>query len=156
VKVTRDGNVASERVGYLRLVVAGTRAIGDETWREHLGHSAADTTSHQPAHGVLFWSPTQGPSARQRKMLTEEFADGIRLDAQRRVAVLTDSAIVRGTVTAIHWFMRQKFIAFTPREVERALDWLAEEVVFDRAEARRALAQIIEAVRDPALRNGTS
>jgi hypothetical protein len=148
--------VATERIGYLRLVVAGKRAIADETWREHLGHSAADATRYQPAHGVLFWSPTQGPSARQRKMLTYEFADAIGLAAQRRVAVLTDSAMVRGTVTAINWFARQKLIALSPEEVERALDWLAEDVAFDRAEARRALDQTIEAVRDPALRNGTS
>jgi hypothetical protein len=156
MKVTRDGNVASERVGYLRLVVAGTRAITDETWREHLGHSAADAVSHQPAHGVLFWSPTQGPSARQRKMLTEEFANAIGTSAERRVAVLTDSAMVRGTVTAIHWFTRKKFIAFSPKEVDRALDWLAEDVAFDRAKARRALEQAIDVVRKPALKNGTS
>jgi hypothetical protein len=89
-------------------------------------------------------------------MLTHEFADAIGLAAQRRVAVLTDSAMVRGTVTAINWFARQKLVALSPKEVERALDWLAEDVAFDPAEARRALDQAIEAVRDPALRTGTS
>jgi len=113
-------------------------------------------TSSGPFHGILFWSLRQGPSTRQRKMLTDEFAQAVRLDEQRRVALISDSALVRGTITAINWLARKKMAAFAPRELALALDWLAEDVDFDRAQAESALDQTIGAVQGFARKNGTS
>jgi hypothetical protein len=156
MELTSDGNMACARVGNLWLVAVGSRPIGDDTWRQYLGYSAGTVTNRGPFHGVFFWSLKQGPSARQRTMLTNEFAQAVRLDAQRRVALISDSALVRGTITAINWLARKKVVAFAPREVARALDWLAEEVAFDRAEAQSALDQTIGAVEDLVRRSGTS
>lgn len=145
--ITRDGGLASVRIGRLWLAASGARAIADDAWREYLECSAASVKIDGPFHGVLFWAPTHGPSAAQRKMLTHEFAESIRLDEQRRVALISDSALVRGTLTAINWFARKNTVAFAPGEVRRAFDWLAEEIAFDRALAQRALDGIILAVQ---------
>jgi hypothetical protein len=155
MEVTLDRNMACARVGNLWLVAAGSHPIGDDTWRQYLEYGAATVTSRGPFHGILFWSLKQGPSTRQRRMLTDEFAQAVRLDLQRRVALISDSGLVRGTITAINWLARKKVTAFAPREVARALDWLAEDIAFDRAEAQNALDQTIDAVEDVERRTGT-
>jgi hypothetical protein len=156
MEVTDDRNMACSRVGNLWVVAAGSRRIEDATWRQYLGYSAATVTSSGPFHGILFWSLKQGPSTRQRKMLTAEFAQAVRLDDQRRVALISESALVRGTITAINWLARKKMAAFAEREIARALDWLAEDVAFDRAQAQSALDQAIGAVQGLLRKNGTS
>ena len=145
--ITRDGNVASVRVGNLWLAASGWRPIADGAWREYLEASAASVRTDGPFYGVLFWAPAHGPSARQRKMLTHEFAEAIRLDAQKRVALISESALVRGTITAINWFARKNDVAFSPKDVRRALEWLAADIAFDETLAQRALDEIIVAVR---------
>ena len=149
VQITRDGNIASARTGKLWLAATGLHAIDDDPWREYLGQAAASVKSEGPFHGVLFWTPKHGPSTSQRRMLTHEFAKAIALDAQRRVALISDSALVRGTITAIAWFTRSDVATFAPNEAKRALDWLAEDVAFDRTQAQHALDEIIGAVQVP-------
>jgi hypothetical protein len=149
VQITRDGNMASVRTGKLWLAATGRRPIDDDTWRQYLGQAAASVKSEGPFYGVLFWTPKHGPSASQRRMLTHEFAEAIALDAQRRVALISNSALVRGTITAIAWFTRDDVVTFSPNEAKRALDWLAEDITFDRAQAQHALAEIIGAVQGP-------
>jgi hypothetical protein len=154
--VTRDGNMASARVGELWLVATGTAAIADDTWREYLEYSAASVTRDGPFYGILFWSPNHGPSTRQRKMLTEEFAHAVRLDDQRSAAVISASGFVRGTITAINWFTRKKMAAFGPENLGRALDWLADDVAFDRVHAERALGELADRVHGRVPRSGAS
>src|SRR5258708_3520252 len=148
--VTSDGNMASARVGKLWLASSGRRPITDATWREYLGHAADSVTRLGPYHGVLFWAPKSGPSASQRRMLTDDYAQAVRLDAQRRIVLISDSAIVRGTITAIDWFTRKNFLAFAPKNVQQAIGWLAEDIEFDRKEAELALGKILEAVNGQA------
>jgi len=155
VEVTHDGNMASGRVGKLWLVAAGRRPIEDDTWRQCVGHGAASMKSG-PFHGVLFWTPTHGPSAPQRKMLTDELARSGHLDVRRRVALISGSAFVRGTITAIRWFTRSNVAVFAPKEAHRALDWLAEAIAFDRTQAQRALDEIIDAVQGKVPKSGIS
>jgi hypothetical protein len=156
MEVTDDRNMACARVGNLWVVAAGSLPIEDDAWRQHLRYSAGTVAARGPFHGILFWSLKKGPSTRQRKMLTDEFAQAVRLDLQRRLALISDSALVRGTITAINWLARKKTAAFAPGEVARALDWLAEDVAFDRARAESALEQTIGAVQGLARKNGTS
>jgi hypothetical protein len=154
--LTRDGNVASTRVGNLWLMATGSRPIQDETWRQYLEHSAASVVARGPFHGVLTWAPKHGPSTSQRRMLTGEFAEAIRLDAQRRVAVVSESAFARGTMTAINWLAKKNLAAFAPREIDLAFDWLEEDIEFDRVEAQDGLQQIIRAVDVPERKSGSS
>jgi hypothetical protein len=62
----------------------------------------------------------------------------------KRIALLTDSALARGSLTAYGWLVgaKLKYRAFRPSEGEAALAWLAEHVRFDRARARAALADV--------------
>jgi len=156
MEITRDGNLASERIGKLWLAASGRRAIADETWREYLDHAANSVTRDGPYHGVLFYAPKHGPSASHRKMLTHEYARAVRLDLQRRVALISDSAIVRGAITAINWFTRTNLVAFPPREARHALDWLAEDIAFDRSQAEHALDHIISVVQGETRKSGTA
>ncbi len=154
--ITRDGNMASVRVGSLWLAAAGERPIDDRTWREYLDHAAASVQSLGPFTGVLLWAPSYGPSTYQRRMLTDEYGKAVRLDAQRRVALISDSAFVRGTMVAINWFTRQNVLAFAPARVEVAFEWLAEEVVFDVVQSRAALRDIVGAVRSEVRKSASS
>ena len=155
MEITRDGNMACTRVGTLWLAAVGERPISDDTWHEYLEQSASSVRLAGPFHGILLWAPKHGPSAAQRKMLTGEFADAVRIDTQRRVALISESALVRGTITAINWFTRVNTAAFAPRHAQRALDWLAQDIAFDRLHARRVLDEIVGAVEVRVLRSGS-
>src|SRR5690349_7764752 len=122
MEVTSDGNMVSERAGSLWLAGAGGRPITDATWREYLDHAARSVARDGPFHGILLWTPTRGPSASQRRMLTEEYAQAVRLDAQGRVALVSSSSLVRGTITAINWFTRKSLVAFAPKDSRHAFD----------------------------------
>src|SRR5882762_647183 len=131
MNIVSDGNIASARVGSLWIAGTGDRPIEDAIWREYLEHAAASVRDVGPFTGVLLWAPTFGPSTHQRRMLTDEYGKAVRVDAQRRVALISESAFVRGTITAINWLLRKNVLAFAPPNVGKALQWLAEEVAFD-------------------------
>jgi hypothetical protein len=80
-------------------------------------------------------------------MLTDDFAEAVRLDLQRCVVIISASALARGTMTAINWFTRSRLAAFAPAEASRGLDWLAKDIEFDRTEGQRALDEIVQAVQ---------
>lgn len=69
---------------------------------------------------VLVYERTSGPNAAQRKQLND-LVSALPL----RVAVVTNSAIARGVLTAMSWFAKGKgYHPFTPDEVEQALEFL--------------------------------
>ena len=156
MNITLDGNMASARVGSLWLAATGNRPIEDATWREYLEQAAASVRQVGPFTGILLWAPTFGPSTHQRRMLTDEFGEAVRVDAQRRVALISESAFVRGTMTAINWLLQKNILAFAPPNIERALEWLAEEIAFDPVEARATLDGIVAAVRTVLRKQATS
>jgi hypothetical protein len=147
--VLGDRNVACVRVGSLWIIATGSDPIADEAWRSYLQHMAASVAKHGPLHGILTWAPKHGPSTTQRKMLTGEFADAVQLSARRRMAVVSDSTVVRGTLIAINWVAGKKLLSFALQEVDLAFDWLAEDAEFDRAVAERALPQAAAALEPP-------
>jgi hypothetical protein len=63
----------------------------------------------------------------------------------KRIALLTDSALARGSLTAFGWLVGAKlrYKAYRPSEGEAALTWLGEQVRFDLARARAALTDVI-------------
>jgi hypothetical protein len=154
--VMGDRNVVCARAGSLWIIATGSDPIADEAWRQYLEHMAASVAKHGPLHGILTWAPKHGPSTKQRKMLTGEFADAVQLSARRRMAVVSDSTVVRGTLIAINWVAGKKLLAFGLQEVDLAFDWLAEDAEFDRAEAEQALRQAAAALEPPARKSGAS
>jgi hypothetical protein len=156
VAVLGDRNVACARVGSLWIIATGSDPIADEAWRQYLEHMAASVAKYGPLHGILTWAPKHGPSTKQRKMLTGEYADAVQLSARRRTAVISDSTVVRGTLTAINWVARKKLLAFGLQEVDLAFDWLAEDAEFERAAAEQAFAQAAAALEPRSRKSGAS
>jgi len=78
--------------------------------------------------GVLLFSAGGGMNAKQREQMAELVKRG-----RLRVAVLTNSKIVRGAVTAMSWF-EISIEAFDCNDESRALDYLLVE-----AEARTSV-----------------
>src|SRR5690606_20930844 len=99
VEHTSDGNVAVARVGELWLAASGDERITDATWREYLELAAASVANHGPFTGLYLLFAKSAPSTAQRNMLTTEYGQRVRIDLQRRVALISDSAIARGAMT---------------------------------------------------------
>lgn len=147
--------MVSAWVGELWIFVMPDTPITDAMWREHLEMCADEVKRNGPYPGVLGWAPKSGPSAGQRRIMTVEYADRIRIDKQRRFALVTESALVRGIMTALSWVAAgTKMNAFAPDDVGRAFDWLAEEVAFDRRQAVDALHALRLQVAKPRVATG--
>jgi hypothetical protein len=155
VLVTADGNLATARVGDLAMVSTGDRPISDEAWREHLEQLGSWVKRHGPAVAILCYVPKHGPSVEQRRVLAEDYGQHIRIDCYRRNALLSESVIVRGILTAIGWLTsgNMKVKTWPPKQVENALTWLAEEARFDRQEVLDALGMMIQAMSGEAKRS---
>jgi hypothetical protein len=69
--------------------------------------------------GILVVAGQMAPNATQRQKLTDD-----ALMLSERVAVLTDSAAARGSITAMHWLGKAAIRGFAPADVRAALDYL--------------------------------
>ncbi len=145
--VIRDGSLACARVGELWILASGSRPIRDEGWTEYLEAAAQSVESDGPFTGLLIWTPIYGPSAPQRRQLTDDYGKRVRLDLQRRIVVISESTIARGAMTAISWFTSgAKFECYAAKDRDRAITWLALDIPFDRKEAESRLNGMISAV----------
>src|SRR5262245_61639906 len=92
-----------------------TENPSDSEWQDQLEFCAG---KYKGLKGVLVWSDGGGPSSLQRSQLAESFRD-----APPAVAMITESAIVRGMLTALSWFgLKQR--AFRPSDMDKALAFL--------------------------------
>jgi len=111
--------------GRIFIVAQGEQAPSLDDWEECLRSLEAQL---QEIQGLLLFSAGGSLNAKQREQMAELVKRG-----SVRVAVLTDSRIVRGAVTAMSWF-DIPIEAFDCNEEGRALDYLLVE-----ADARAAL-----------------
>jgi hypothetical protein len=118
----------------LNLCVAAK--IANEGWLEYLGVilSIAREFGHSPIVSIVEFRDAY-PDAVQRR-LSAEFLERENVPSMKRIAMLTDSAALRGAMTAFTWVTRANMRAFASTEVQGALDWLAEVATFDRGHAR--------------------
>lgn len=146
-QTTKDGNIAWIRVNELLVVASGNRPITDSAWQEYLEQTSVSVQTDGPFKGLLLWWPLNAPSSGQRSMLVEKYAEKIRLDMQRRAAVVAESLLIRGAMTAIGWFSKGETVVkpFSPADPKLVFDWLAEEVKFDPQEAEEARLRAIAA-----------
>lgn len=151
VELTKDKNIAIARTGELWLTAVGNERITDVSWQEYLEMAKASVAKHGPFTGLYLLYPKNGPSTAQRSMLTADYGQAVRIDMQRRVALITSSAVTRGAITAIGWFTKgaTSVRAFSPSAPDRnkALDWLGEEIRFDRGTADVLEQELSSAVR---------
>lgn len=80
-----------------------------------------------------------GPAVRKRLAELQGELDGqIQMDEARRVAILTDSALVRGAMTAMRWITGDELRGFAADELEAAAAWAAgTDAATDVADAYR-------------------
>ncbi len=140
MSTAQRAEVGAKRIGDLWITVHPDHALSEAEWREHLDLSVAEVQRNGPYPGILVWAPKQGPSAHQRRIMTEEYGRRLSLDKQRACAVITDSALVRGILTALTWFGSGTAMnSFSSSDASKALDWLALHIEFDRRRAEDAL-----------------
>lgn len=74
---------------------------------------------------VLVYERASGPNAAQRKQLNDLVAR-----YPIRVAVVTNSAIARGVLTAMSWFAKGKgYQPFTPEQLDSAMEFLQVDMI---------------------------
>jgi hypothetical protein len=113
-------NTACQRVRSAILLVHGAEAPTAEEWKTYL---ALVEDSRTVATQVLVHTEGGGPNASQREAVQNLYSTYKPVSPP--VAVLSNSVIARGIVTAISWrYGREKIRAFSPSELEAALDWL--------------------------------
>jgi hypothetical protein len=117
----------------------------DDDWTAHLDR-LREWLPRTRAPGLMVLSSGGGPTSAQRQRLV-----GVVHTATIRVALLSDSAVLRGINTAIGWFLRSKSLkSFSPTRVAEAVRHLGlgPEAVQDAAEM---IARIVRL--EPSLRS---
>jgi hypothetical protein len=126
----------------LALSFSIAKDISGDHWREYL-HGGLKLIRK------LGWAPTVSmaaflgavPNAGQRRMVSDHLVEH-QLPRMQRVALLTDSAAVRGAMMAFGWIMPNASLrAFAPSDVTGCLRWLREVGVFDQKLAAEAWSE---------------
>jgi hypothetical protein len=120
----------------------------DLQWLRYCQELAGVMQREGPFHGWLVLPTGQGMTVKQRRVFSVEFRDRLRLAEFRRVAFLTDSALLRGVLTAMAWLVRSdaQTTGYKPTEWKDALSWMGEKAEFDRTEADRLFAGLCREV----------
>lgn len=133
------GNCYFRQIDSIGISVCIARKITDEEWQQYLlgGLRIAQALGAPPRVSLACFEGDI-PDARQRRMLVEHLAEH-RLPAMERAAMITDSALVRGALTAFGWLVPKTTLrAFRPVDLGAALDWLSQGAQFDRDLAAEA------------------
>jgi len=128
--------------------VANDARITNSFWEEYLRQAQAVHRDGGDYAALLNLVMSMGPNAAQRRRLGE-VADSVGLGKIMRHALLTESAAMRGIVTAVQWLLRSspaELQTYKPSERGHALDWLGRVADFDRREAAECLCRAAKAV----------
>ena len=129
----------------LTVNVNGPDPFVDADWEAYVLWTEDLISRGIPVKGALTFSPFQSPNAAQRERLRQSLQKGVQ--GAPRVAVLSDSAMVRGAMTALSWFIKSVHAkGYRPMESDLAMTWLAQQLEFDAAEVRAALKKGTTAV----------
>jgi hypothetical protein len=148
-RVNSDRTVADGMLGDFYLNVQGTRLWTDATWDEHIENVKAIQPSIPP--WVMVYSGANNPNATQRRRVADAFKD--RGPGSTRVAILSDSATSRITMTAISLVFRilkndVQFQGYRVRDASSGLAWLATPA--PAAQVLDSLLTLVDAVGYPA------
>ncbi len=144
VRVTKNGEFRTELVDDLLIVVSLGSNWSDGCWREQLQQSIDLAKTQGMYSAVLTWSPIGQPTSRQRRLAKDMLAE-LDLTKISRQALVTDSALVRGALTAISWLASLPYPIkpFKPSEVEHAIAWLCAVSSADPASVKAVLSSMI-------------
>jgi hypothetical protein len=120
---------------------------GNAAWREYCELYAAMVRERGAARVVLNLSPGWGPNSAQRRALTLDYRQAHRIDDIRRFALLTDSQLVRGIVTALSWLATgTQTAAYAPSRAVDAVAWLRQVIAFDVADAVAVFGELMDGI----------
>ena len=122
----------------LMVVRHGAQTPPDDEWQDLLAAMGA----HEPLTRILVWSPAAAISSRQRAQV-----GAVTTRRKLRVAVVSDSTVVRGAATAVGWLTGKLVRGFSVDNVDGAATFL--ELDGDiRRRAIEALEQLHQEVAD--------
>jgi hypothetical protein len=123
----------------LALNICVLREITDIAWREYIDTAMQIVTKLERAPSVsLCVFEHAPPNAKQRRAAARLFAEQ-NMPSMKRVAVFTESVVIKGAMTAFNWIMPTTALrAFRAEEHEVALGWVREVADFDLDVAGRA------------------
>jgi hypothetical protein len=143
IKLTKSRHIAYSRIDQLQIVVMTDQlGISGDDLREFINAATADYKARGPVKAFLTYSKTARLSPMQRKMIYDSL-DALGKDF-RANAIVTDSLLVRGMLTAFGWMLPGiKTDGFPPSKIAEALVWLEKHCAFDREDARRTVERMI-------------
>ena len=138
-KLFLNGGYYYRHLGQLSLNLSVAKTITDAGWHEYLeGTFALSREFHEAPKVSLVAFIHAHPNAGQRRA-TAEFVSRNEIPPIERIAVLTDSQLLRGAMVAFSWVMpKSNLRAFKGSEYGTALAWLREVATFDEARAKAA------------------
>ncbi|HTU59705.1 MAG TPA: hypothetical protein VMF89_14740 [Polyangiales bacterium] len=99
------------------IMVNTVTAPSDDEWNHHCKELE---TVHASLRGVLVFTAGGGPTSKQRERLRAAVPSSIP-----PTAIMTDSALVRGIITSINWFVNNPLSAFDHDDLKGALRHIA-------------------------------
>jgi hypothetical protein len=134
-----DRKMYFRQLDQLTINVSTARNIEHDDWLAFLEETLAISRNLRVSTKVsLICCAYSFPNARQR-MAASEFLVRHRLEKMGRLAVVTDSTMVHGAMTAFSWIMpKVRVSAFRSTDAAGAFHWLREVGSFDEAKAMAA------------------
>jgi hypothetical protein len=126
------GQYYYRHTGPLCLSLCVAQVITDAGWREYLEGTLeiSRKLGGPPRVGVVAFKGTH-PNAGQRR-LTTDFLAREKIRPLERLAMLTDSELLRGAMVAFGWAMpKTRMSAFKGSDAAGAIRWLKEVAEFD-------------------------
>lgn len=141
---TRNRQHCTRRVGDVSLLVNWEHEFSDEEWRELVGIAEDMAGIYGKYSRTVVFAPSHGPNAAQRAYV-KDHEHNVMDEKCARMALITDSAFVRGGVTALSWLMRTKapMRAFAVKNMGEALAWSCSGSRVDLAVVSDAMAELI-------------
>lgn len=139
----QSGNLAGTLSHNLGMVVCGD--FNDANWQAYVAwwRDELGPTLSERRGCFLVFAPTNGPTPKQRAALSGDPQIAHYMKAVKKLALVTDSSVIRGAVTAMNWLSGagRTHRTFRVRDLRLALQWLGDDVVDDR-EAMQNLVRL--------------
>ena len=141
---TAQRDACYARLGPLFLGVQ-RQAIDNDQTQSLMESLAAHVKREGPGKVLLIYAPDAGPTAEQRRMIVDEYGDRTGIKSFSRVALLSNSTMVRGVLTALGWLLggKSRTRAWKPSDWKKCLEWLHEGAAFDLAAAELAFKDVL-------------
>jgi hypothetical protein len=136
------GECYYRQIDSLAMSLCVAKVMTDDQWDEYVLGGYEMTRKHGSFPKVSMAAFTDAfPSAYQRGRLAAHLKKH-GIPPMVRVAVLTDSALIRGAMTAFGWIMpRTTMRAFEVLDISGCLNWLHEGAKFDQVKAANAWSE---------------